>query len=67
MAGHQHDQPEADVVLRVKAIEQLLTEKGWSTRRRSTRWSISTRTASGRETARASSPAPGPMPTTRRG
>ena len=28
MAGHQHDQPEADVVLRVKAIEQLLTEKG---------------------------------------
>ncbi len=28
MAGHHHDQPEADVVLRVKAIEQLLTEKG---------------------------------------
>ncbi len=28
MAGHHHDQPEADVALRVKAIEQLLTEKG---------------------------------------
>ena len=28
MAGHHHDEPEADVVLRVKAIEQLLTEKG---------------------------------------
>ncbi len=28
MAGHHHDEPEADVVLRVKAIERLLTEKG---------------------------------------
>ena len=28
MAGRHHDQPEADVVLRVKAIERLLTEKG---------------------------------------
>ncbi len=28
MAGHHHDQPETDVALRVKAIEQLLTEKG---------------------------------------
>ena len=28
MAGRHHDEPEADVVLRVKAIEQLLTEKG---------------------------------------
>ena len=28
MAGYHHDEPEADVVLRVKAIEQLLTEKG---------------------------------------
>ena len=28
MAGHHHDETEADVVLRVKAIEQLLTEKG---------------------------------------
>ena len=27
MAGHQHSEPESDVVLRVKAIEQLLTEK----------------------------------------
>ena len=28
MAGHAHSEPESDVVLRVKAIEQLLTEKG---------------------------------------
>ena len=28
MAGRHHDEPEADVVLRVKAIERLLTEKG---------------------------------------
>ena len=28
MAGHHHSAPESDVVLRVKAIEQLLTEKG---------------------------------------
>ena len=28
MAGHTHGEPESDVVLRVKAIEQLLTEKG---------------------------------------
>ena len=28
MTGHHHDEPEADVVLRVKAIERLLTEKG---------------------------------------
>ncbi len=28
MASHAHSEPEADVVLRVKAIEQLLTEKG---------------------------------------
>lgn len=26
--GHAHSEPESDVVLRVKAIEQLLTEKG---------------------------------------
>ena len=28
MASHAHSEPESDVVLRVKAIEQLLTEKG---------------------------------------
>ena len=28
MAGHQHNKPESDAALRVKAIEQLLTEKG---------------------------------------
>lgn len=28
MVGHRHDEPELDAVLRVKAIEQLLTEKG---------------------------------------
>ncbi len=28
MAGHHHNKPESDAALRVKAIEQLLTEKG---------------------------------------
>ena len=28
MAGHHHNTPESDAALRVKAIEQLLTEKG---------------------------------------
>ena len=28
MVGHRHDEPESDAVLRVKAIEQLLAEKG---------------------------------------
>jgi len=28
MAGHRHNKPESDIVLRVKAMEQLLTEKG---------------------------------------
>ncbi|MBN35447.1 MAG: nitrile hydratase subunit alpha [Rhodospirillaceae bacterium] len=28
MAGHKHNEPESDIVLRVKAMEQLLTEKG---------------------------------------
>jgi len=28
MAGHKHNEPESDIALRVKAMEQLLTEKG---------------------------------------
>ena len=28
MSGHRHNAPESDIALRVKAIEQLLTEKG---------------------------------------
>jgi len=28
MAGHRHDEPQADIALRVKAIESLLAEKG---------------------------------------
>jgi len=28
MAGHRHSEPESDIVLRVKAIESLLAEKG---------------------------------------
>jgi nitrile hydratase len=28
MSGHKHDEPESDIALRVKAMEQLLTEKG---------------------------------------
>ena len=28
MSGHSHNAPESDIALRVKAIEQLLTEKG---------------------------------------
>ena len=28
MTGHRHNEPESDIVLRVKAREQLLTEKG---------------------------------------
>ncbi|MBT6205221.1 MAG: nitrile hydratase subunit alpha [Alphaproteobacteria bacterium] len=28
MTGHRHNEPESDIVLRVKAMEQLLTEKG---------------------------------------
>ena len=28
MSGHKHNEPESDIALRVKAMEQLLTEKG---------------------------------------
>ena len=56
---HEHQAVPSDLTLRVKALESLLVEKGWSIGRRSMRWSTPTKPRSARATARGSSRAPG--------
>ena len=63
---HDHDSSEPHgsaldpMAARVMALETILTEKGWSIPRRSTRWSRPTRPRSGRATARGWWRGPGP-------